>query len=82
MSDYTPAKICSICENPTSLCQCPEINQCDGCRRGLPMRYSRVVPESRTLLHFDPDAGYVVMACTADRYQSSHAARDEPTKEA
>jgi len=47
---------------------CTDRNQCDGCRRGLPIRYSRVAPSDRTPLHYDPDAGYVVMACTKDRY--------------
>jgi hypothetical protein len=40
-------------ENPA------EINQCDGCRRGLPIR--------RDNNHYDGDMPY--MGCTRDRYQ-------------
>lgn len=36
----------------------PQINQCDGCRRGLPVRDG---------IHIDQD-GIAAMACTADRY--------------
>lgn len=43
----------------------PALNQCDGCRRGLPIRNG---------LHYEPDeartgVGMPVMCCTRDRYE-------------
>lgn len=63
MSDYTPPKFCPWCDEPTSLCRC-EINQCDGCRRGLTTRQSQY----GTTMH-DGEDGMPVMICTADLYR-------------
>jgi len=36
------------------------INQCDGCRRGLPL--------DQDGFHHDPDSNYDFIGCTKDRY--------------
>jgi hypothetical protein len=38
------------------------INQCDGCRRGLPL--------DERGNHYNPDGSYDLIGCTADRYSS------------
>lgn len=57
---------CNYCdlprENNDHVCQCPEINQCDGCRRNLLLDHKGI--------HRD-EHGWPVMGCTADRYKPS-----------
>ena len=36
MSKYTPPRMCPVCGDPTSLCQCVGVNQCDGCMARIP----------------------------------------------
>ena len=40
-----------------------EMNQCDGCRRGLPLREGSPAP-----VHYNPDAAYDIIGCTASYY--------------
>lgn len=40
------------------------VNQCDGCRRGMPIRDG---------VHYNPDGSYDYIACTAEDYPCSPA---------
>ena len=64
---YTTPRTCNYCDLPTSICQCPEVNQCDGCRRGLLMDHRHI--------HRDAN-GWPIMTCQAERYKSSPNAAD------
>ena len=48
-------------------------NQCDGCQRGLPVRSRNFGSE----IHYEPDSGLSVMACTKDRYNEEQQAMVE-----
>lgn len=45
-----------------------EINQCDGCRRGLPVTNG---------IHREPSNAWGSMSCTADRYRTARPANEE-----
>jgi hypothetical protein len=47
------------------------MNQCDGCRRGLPLRGR---------IHFGPE-GYDLIACTADRYANAETVAETMRKQ-
>lgn len=44
------------------------LNQCDGCRRRLPLR-------GLWPIHFNPEVPWDLIACTADRYQGAPVSR-------
>lgn len=48
-----------------------EVNQCDGCKRKLPLRDG---------VHYNPKTGWAYMGCTADRYKGIHRPRPKPSK--
>ena len=62
----------------TPVSEKPSINQCDGCRRGLPLRANNI--------HYDGEfpSASPVMGCTKDRYEhpSDKASEDTPRTDA
>ena len=61
MSEYTLPRMCPVCGDPTSLCQCVGQNQCDGCMAG--------VPAVNGVHRMGREGGYAdLMGCTAHLY--------------
>jgi hypothetical protein len=56
----------------TSLAPASELNQCDGCRRGLPLNENGI----------HRGEGYDMIGCTADKYASSVDAAAQDVAEA
>lgn len=51
-----------------------QLNQCDGCRRKLPIRQDRF-----GAIHYDPRTGWAFMGCTKDRYVKKVEGIHRPT---
>lgn len=62
---------CNYCDLPRRDCKCPEVNQCDGCRRNLLLDHKGIHRLA---------SGWPEMGCTADRYKRHDAARSGEEK--
>lgn len=46
------------------------MNQCEGCKRGLPVSKGSAINQGETFdMHYDPETKMPVMVCTKDRYE-------------